>query len=74
MANMGSIGIRTPAYRPCYVCGKKALFHRYVEYSMNEGKTRYTLAIVEYEDGTIDLVDPSSMCFVPGIMNEYCFE
>ena len=31
-------------------------------------------AIVEYEDGTIDEVEPKSVRFIPGIMNDYAFE
>lgn len=50
--------------RPCVVKGKKALFHRWAEYSdvvppspmvggAPGGVIKSTLAIIEYEDGTI---------------------
>ena len=84
MANMGEITVRTSEYRPCFVDGKKALFHRWLEYAMviepspmvgghRGGEIKYTLAIVEYEDGTLDQVNPSRVRFVPGIMNDYDF-
>lgn len=107
-ALMGSVEIRTAEYRPCYVSGKKALFHRYADKertfvkTANTNKTiytgedmeyvkrlyddkgylypgfdvdvhRYTVAIVEYEDGTVAEVEPTAVRFVPGIMNEYNF-
>lgn len=34
---------------------------------------KHTLAIVEYEDGTIEEVEPCDVRFVPGLMNEYDF-
>ena len=43
--------------RPCEVDGRPALFHRWVE--------EYDLsALVEYQDGTIDLVRPDQIRFV----------
>lgn len=32
-----------------------------------------TVAIVEFEDGTVGEVDPASVRFVPGLMNEFDF-
>ncbi len=51
-------------YRPCYVKGKKAFFHRWadVAYTVGEslmvggpaaGQVAYTVAIVEMEDGEV---------------------
>lgn len=86
MANiMGSVEIRTAEYRPCYVYGRKALFHRWTDVAMlspskalvygntKEAEDIATLAIVEFEDGTVERVFPESVRFVPGIMNEYNF-
>ena len=54
-------------YRPCFVDGKKALFHRWTAYNVID------YAIVEYENGTVDIVHPQSIKFVPGKFNEYNF-
>nr|DAR24704.1 MAG TPA: hypothetical protein [Caudoviricetes sp.] len=45
-------------YRPCFVDGRKALFHRWTAYDIID------YAIVEYEDGTVDIVHPESIRFV----------
>lgn len=66
-------------YRPCYVNGKKALFHRWVNTArpqLPKGQEpgenaryfqfRSTQAIVEYEDGTVDRVWPQDIQFADG--------
>lgn len=85
MAKLGDITIKTAEYRPCYVNGKKALFHRWTDVPMvspskmlmvrdaNKATEYVGLAIVEYEDGTVDRVFPEQVRFVPGLMNEYDF-
>lgn len=63
-------------YRPCYVRGRKALFHRWVNTARPvlprdadpDDKTRFfqyriTQALVEYEDGTVDRVWPQDIRF-----------
>lgn len=40
----------------------------------NIEKIKTTLAIVEYEDGTIDEVRPQQIRFADGKINEYAFE
>lgn len=49
---MNNILISDIEYRPCYVRGKKALFHKYIKILES------TIALVEYEDGQVDEVDP----------------
>lgn len=75
-------------YRPCWVAGKKAIFHRWVNAanpSLPKGQdaseaTRYfqhrsTKALVEFEDGTVDLVWPYSVKFADhGKFEEYAWE
>ena len=79
-----SMTVKTAEYRPCYVDGKKALFHRWedraevVEPSIMVGghpggQLKWTCAIVEYEDGTIETVYPTKVRFIPGKMDEYDF-
>lgn len=87
--------LRTPAsnitinqeieYRPCYVRGRRALFHRWtnsarpqlpkgVEPAENVRYFQYrnTHAIVEFEDGTVDLAFPRDVRFAdPGNFSAY---
>lgn len=62
-----TINIQKSTYRPCYVDGRKALFHRWTAYNVID------YAIVEYEDGKVDIVHPQSIRFVTGKFNEYSF-
>lgn len=71
--------VRETEYRPCYVHGKKALFHRWandaratlprgVEPGENARyfQFRSTMGIVEYEDGAIGRVYPNEVKFSDG--------
>ena len=73
-----------PEYRPCFVDGKKALFHRWVDIEKvvdaspmvgghPGGQIRVTLALVEYEDGRVQEVYPERIKFCPGKMDGYAF-
>lgn len=61
--------------RKCEVRGDVAYFHKWTEYrnviepslmvgGHSGGQIKYPLGIVEYEDGTIVLVEPGSIKFV----------
>lgn len=54
--------------RPCYIRKKKALFHRWIEMTFPKGSSFFhqTLAIVEFEDGHIEQVQPKSIVFADG--------
>lgn len=104
MANLDStitIGFR---YRPCFVDGKKALFHRWAEKETPIVKINAMLTdkaidriaskikrgiippsndviyqknvfgIVEYNDGTVAEVEPTSIVFADRTFDEYAFE
>lgn len=58
--------------RPCYVKGVKALFHKWVK-STDVLMHPFTKGIVEYEDGSIDMVSPYSIKFCDNKLNEYAF-
>lgn len=76
-------------YRPCLVTEPskkqiKALFHCWVFYSQpynfspmlvgySGGRTSNTIALVEYEDGTIHEVNPIQIRFIDNAMREYAF-
>ena len=71
--------LRTAEYRPCYVNGRRALFHRWTDSARpvkargmeeEENAERYQLhsvhGLVEYEDGTMERVWPSAIQFADG--------
>lgn len=66
-------------YRPCWVRGKRALFHRWVNTAKptlpkgqepHEGARYYqfrnTQALVEFENGAVELIYPQQVRFVDG--------
>lgn len=57
--------------RPCFVKEaeyKKAIFHRWVDTSFpkEKGFILQTLALVEYEDGSIAQIQPKKLIFADG--------
>lgn len=86
MASFNDITISTSEYRPCFVDGEKALFHRWVVISEiippsmlrgghNGGNVTETFALVEFENGEIRLSHPRQIRFCPsGKFNEYSWE
>lgn len=69
--------------RPCFVDGKRALFHRWTDHAEvvcesplrgghPGGQLWITFGIVEFEDGTIQEVYPSRIHFVPHKGFNYC--
>ncbi len=80
----GTIKMTTAEYRPCYVYGKKALFHRWIDKSeiiapsiMKGGHAggviRGTCGIVEFENGVICEVYPYKIKFADNKIKEYAF-
>lgn len=79
------IVIKTSEYRPCIVNGKKALFHKWNEFAKvveaspliggsPAGQIKYTLGMVEYEDGTVEEVLPRHIKFLDhNLFNEIAF-
>lgn len=75
-------------YRPCYVNGRKALFHRWVNTArpqLPKGQEpaenaryfqfRTTHGLVEYEDGTVDRVWPHDIKFADhGRFQDYTWD
>ncbi len=72
---------RVDKYRRCIVYNtRRAIFHEWAHYTQNLTSpftyergdfTEYTVAIVEYEDGTIDEVKPKNVRFIDGISNGF---
>jgi hypothetical protein len=65
-------------FRPCIVDNKKALFHRWgdilIKNILGEFMGITTMAIIEYEDGSIEAVHPTDVMFKDNNMNGYCIE
>lgn len=71
-------------YRPCYVKGQKALFHRWTENRTiiepsalkgghSGGEIAFTKGIIEYEGGQVAEVSPCEICFYDNTIDEYAF-
>lgn len=68
-------------YRPCFVKGQKALFHRWVE-QVERHRNTYgslyfmpvVLGIIESEDGHIGQYYPHEIVFCDGLINQYGFK
>ena len=75
---MNKLNFESNVLRPCFVNGKKkrkGLFHRWYEYNQvlepsllvggtPGGQISVLYAVVEFEDGHIGLVNPTSIIFV----------
>lgn len=79
------IVLKSIDYRPCYVKGKKALFHQWVEEAFpvppsmsiigdKGGQKKYTVGIVELENGEVIEVVPSGIVFADNLISEYVFK
>ena len=70
----GTLTITNSEYRPCVVDRKKAMFHRWE--SLLEYEIKQTVAIIEYEDGTVDEVLPYKIRFLDskGLFAQYPFK
>lgn len=68
-------------YRICVVDGQKTLFHRWHEFcnvvgaspmigGAPAGQVKYTLGIVEFEDGHVEEVAPHKIKFMDGLVKQ----
>lgn len=84
MANLNREIIIKAELRPCIVKDRKALFHKWSDKSEiiapspmvgghNGGVLKYTVAIIEYEDGVVTECYPYEVKFVDRKFKEYCF-
>ena len=78
------VTISKPEYRPCYVSGIKALFHKWEDKSEivppsvlkgghNGGVISKTFGIVEFENGEVAEVEPRRIIFADNTFREYAF-
>ena len=70
----GTITFHSAEYRPCYVDGKRALFHRWADWAVPipgelsiggapAGQLQFPVAIVEFQDGEVKTVHPREVRF-----------
>lgn len=59
-------------YRPCYIKGKKALFHKWV-HTKNLLGQEFEVGIVEYEDGVVEEINPTNIRFCDRKLKDYDF-
>lgn len=76
----GTLTITHSEYRPCIVKGKKGLFHRWSDIAnyLRPAKGRaygqqvkHTMAIVEFDDGTLKEVSPYAIKFIDNYVDRY---
>lgn len=69
--------------RTCMVCGRKALFHKWIEEKYIQsafiqgtvgGQISHNYALVEFENGKCEFVTPVSLIFLDNIFKDYCFD
>lgn len=78
-----TITIKNSQYRPCFVDGRKALFHKFEGVRFAPPKSfcdvdkdiviGRDLAIVEYEDGKVDEVSVTKLRFADRLFQQYVF-
>lgn len=70
MASLNSHIIVENKLRPCIVIGRRGLFHKWEDKvdlgSHTTGEKRYTVGIVELEDGSVIQAYPREIKFVDG--------
>lgn len=83
MASLSSIEVKQEL-RPCLVNGKKALFHRWEEYSTvippsimvgghGGGEIKLVYGIIEDEKGQVGRVNPTAIQFLDNKIQDYVF-
>ncbi|MFT9496351.1 hypothetical protein [Anaerosolibacter sp.] len=85
MAGIGAKMTIENELRPCIVKDRKALFHKWSDKSNivdtstmagghSSGVVKYTVGIIEYEDGVVTECYPYEIRFLDRRCKEYCFE
>lgn len=69
----GSIEIKTEI-RPCYVNGKKALFHLWIKKKDFIMQNEYINALVEFVNGTVEEVAADKVRFCDYKTREFAYE
>lgn len=72
MAAIGDIEIKMEV-RPCYVENKKALFHSWIRKKNLLYNDEYIMALVEFEDGSLEEITYNKIKFIDNKHKEYNF-
>lgn len=72
MAAFGDIEIKMEV-RPCYVENKKALFHSWIRKKNLLYNDEYIMALVEFEDGSLEEITYNKIKFIDNKHKEYNF-
>lgn len=59
--------------RPCYINGKKALFHLWIKKIDFIMKNEFVKGLVEFADGTVEEIEADKIRFCDYRINEYAF-
>ena len=60
--------------RPCYINGKRALFHLWIKKKDIVMQSEYIVGLVEFIDGTVEEIGEKKIRFCDNKLKEYCFE
>lgn len=71
MASLSDITVKREL-RPCLVNGRKALFHTWEHWELDDIKKVF--GIIEDENGRIIKVNPTSIQFLDNKIENYCFD
>lgn len=74
MASYSDIIISTNEYRPCFTCGQKGLFHRWIVKYDVIYKNEYVKGLVEFENGHIAEISREDIQFCDNKLKEYDFK
>lgn len=73
MASFNCIDVKQEL-RPCFINGKKALFHLWIRKYDFIMKTEYIAGLVEFADGTVEEILANKIRFCDYKIREYSFE
>ncbi len=69
---MGNIEIKQEV-RPCYINGKKALFHLWIKKIDFITKNEFVKGLVEFADGTVEEIEADKIRFCDYRTREFAF-
>lgn len=69
MAGLDATFMLIPERRPCFMAGRKALFHKWIV----DGRNNTTVGLIELEDGSVHKVLPDRITFCDNEIQQYVF-
>ena len=74
MASVGTDIIIRQEYRPCWVNGKKGLFHKWLVKKDFICQNEYAVGLVEFENGSIEEIKSERIYFSDRKVKKYVFK